>query len=357
MANEEHLAKLKDGVKAWNEWRDAQGKMHPDLRGANLEGADLKNARLSEADLGEANLSGADLSFSDLGDANLHSANLRYAQLRSVKGARANLRFADLSYADFRGTKLTGAELQRATLGRATLRSVDLTQADVTGSLFGWTVLADTNLTAVKGLESIQHFGPSTIGIDTIYQSSGIPLTFLRGAGVPEIFIEYGSSLVARGAIQFYSCFISYSTKDQEFAERLHADLQNKGVRCWFAPHDIQGGKKVHEQIDEAIRRYERLLLILSQSSMSSKWVKTEIRNARKRELAEKKRVLFPVRLASYEVLRDWKVFDADEGEDLATEIREYYIPDFSEWKSHDPYQREFEKLLRDLRTEGAKSA
>ena len=42
--------------------------------------------------------------------------------------------------------------------------------------------------------------------------------------------------------IEFYSCFISYSTHDQEFAERLHADLQAKGVRCWFAPHDIKAG-------------------------------------------------------------------------------------------------------------------
>lgn len=57
-----------------------------------------------------------------------------------------------------------------------------------------------------------------------------------------------------------------------------------------------------------------------------------------------------------YEVLRDWKLFDADEGEDLAAEIREYYIPDFSEWKNHDSYAREFEKLLRDLRTEESKS-
>ena len=89
----------------------------------------------------------------------------------------------------------------------------------------------------------------------------------------PEIFIHYMPSLIAPGAIQFFSCFISYSTKDQEFADRLDADLQNKGVRCWFAPHDVQGGKKLHEQIDEAIRRYERLLLILSPNSMSSKWV------------------------------------------------------------------------------------
>lgn len=43
-----------------------------------------------------------------------------------------------------------------------------------------------------------------------------------------------------------YSCFISYSTKDHQFAERLYADLQAKGVRCWFAPHQVSGGKKLH---------------------------------------------------------------------------------------------------------------
>ena len=59
----------------------------------------------------------------------------------------------------------------------------------------------------------------------------------------------------------------------------------------------MQAGKKVHEQIDEAIRRYEKLLLILSENSMNSEWVKTEIANARQREIKEKKRVLFPIRL------------------------------------------------------------
>jgi hypothetical protein len=85
---------------------------------------------------------------------------------------------------------------------------------------------------------------------------------------------------------------------------------------------------------------------------MSSEWVKTEIRKARKRERTEKTRVLFPVRLVSFDAIRDWELFDADEGKDLATEIREYYIPDFSQWKNHDSYQKEFEHLLRDLRTD-----
>jgi hypothetical protein len=153
-------------------------------------------------------------------------------------------------------------------------------------------------------------------------------------------------------AFQFYSCFISYSTKDQEFADRLHADLQNKGVRCWFAPHDIKGGRKIHEQIDEAIRAYERLLLILSPASMNSEWVKTEIAKARKREKQENRRMLFPVRLVDYTTLQDWECFDTDLGKDSAREIREYYVPDFSNWKDHESYKTEFAKLLRDLKVE-----
>ena len=103
----------------------------------------------------------------------------------------------------------------------------------------------------------------------------------------------------------FYSCFISYSTYDQEFADRLYADLQAKGVRCWFAPHDIHGGRKIHEQIDEAIRLHDRLLLILSEHSMSSNWVKTEIANARQREEQEKKNLLFPITLAPMEEVKN----------------------------------------------------
>jgi hypothetical protein len=70
--------------------------------------------------------------------------------------------------------------------------------------------------------------------------------------------------------IEYYSCFISYSTKDQEFADRLYADLQAKGERYWFAPHDIQGGRKIHEQIDDAIRLHDKLLLILHPSERKS---------------------------------------------------------------------------------------
>jgi hypothetical protein len=90
---------------------------------------------------------------------------------------------------------------------------------------------------------------------------------------------------------------------------------------------------------------------------MSSEWVTAEIAKARKRESREKRQMLFPVRLVDYDAIRDWEAFDADTGKDSAREIREYFIPDFSRWKDHDAYQAAFERLLRDLKSEGSEGA
>ena len=331
MANRKHLKILKQGAVAWNEWREANREIKPDLSGANLSGADLIGA-----DLGHANLSRASLK-----EVNLYGAILSFADLSMADLARANLRM----------TKLSGADLHDANLYEANFSYAELFGADLTTAYMALTNFAGVDLSGVKGLETINHLGRSTISIDTIYHCKGkIPVEFLRGAGIPENFIEYVSSLVG-AAFEFYSCFISYSGKDQEFADRLFADLQQQGVRCWFAPHHIQSGKKLHEQIDIAIRLHEKLLLILSPDSINSEWVKTEIAKARKRESQEKKRVLFPVRLnISYEQLQEWECFDSDRGKDSAREIREYYIPDFTRWKNHDQYQEEFKKLVRDLK-------
>ena len=332
MANPKHLAKLKEGTQAWNLWRTehpgdpdlSNADLHEtNLRGANCLQVNLCDANLYEAQLEDANLNGADLAGANLSKAKLNYADLRGAALISADLTEAVLDKADLSSAaliaanlshsslfltncyraDFREASLVGAGLLGTSLHGAILDKSNLTAATI-----GDAVFAENDLSTVIGLETVHHSRPSTIGIDTIYLSKGkIPEKFLRGAGVSDDFIAYAKSLVAN-PIEFYSCFISYSTKDQDFADRLYADLQNKGVRCWFAPHDIQGGKKLHEQIDEAIRLHDKLLLILSPHSMESEWVKTEIAKARKREVSEKRRVLFPIRLVSFETLRDWSV-------------------------------------------------
>lgn len=116
----------------------------------------------------------------------------------------------------------------------------------------------------------------------------------------------------------------------------------------------MKGGTKVHEEIFSAIQFHDKLLLVLSNDSMKSEWVTTEIRRARKVEREENRRKLFPIRLVSLEAIQKWECFDGDSGKDLAIELREYYIPDFSNWKDHDAFEREFAKLLRDLKAENA---
>jgi uncharacterized protein YjbI with pentapeptide repeats len=286
--------------------------------------------------------------------ANLHGARVRKATLIGTDLRGANLAEADFQYSHLREANLDEADLREADLQGADLRDASMAGADLADAVLGYTVFGRVDLSRTKGLAETVHHGPSTIGVDTIERSRGnIPDIFLRRAGVPEPFITNMKALIgAMSPIQFYSCFISYSTKDQKFADRLYADLQMSGVRCWFAPHDLKGGKKLHDQIDEAIRIHERLLLILSPASMASEWVKTEIAKARKRELKEKQRVLFPLALVEFEFLHDWECFDADTGKDSAREIREYFIPDFSRWKEHDSYRQAFERLLRDLKAE-----
>jgi hypothetical protein len=254
MANEEHLAWLKQGVAAWNQWRLTNRNLKPDLAGADL--THLHGARLSEANLAETDLTDADLE-ADFAKANLTEANLTETNLASMCLTSADLRKADLSEAELFDADLTQANLSGAELTDANLTGADLREASLFGTDFreaslGWTILADVDLSTAQGLDDVQHHGPSIIDVSALYRSHGnIPEVFLRGAGVPEDFISYVRSLVGR-PFEFYSCFISYSSKDQEFAERLHTDLQDKGVRCWFAPHDVQGGRKLHEQIDQA---------------------------------------------------------------------------------------------------------
>jgi hypothetical protein len=353
MANQEHLDILAKGVEAWNAWLPRNLTL-VDLRNANLVGMDLQNivlvsAHLDGANLEKADLRSADLRSTSLSDGNLRGAKLSGAMMTHCSLERANLCDAELfltnlSDADLSGANLTNAGLIQTNLDRADLRCADFTAARLNGA-----IITRANLRDAVGLESVLHIGPVAIDFYTYAISGGLPLRFMRGCGLPETLIEYLPSLLTY-PIRFHSCFISYSTVDREFAARLHADLQAKGVRCWFAPHDIQGGRKLHEQIDAAIHVYDKLLLVLSEASMSSEWVATEISKARKRERKENRRMLFPISLAPFEEVRDWECFDADAGKDSAREIREYFLPDFSNWKDHDSYQQAFERLLRDLK-------
>jgi len=150
------------------------------------------------------------------------------------------------------------------------------------------TIFVDTDLSLVKGLNLVHHEGPSSIGIDTIVRSKGqISEKFFRGAGVSDTIIEYARYLVCN-PIEYQTCFISYASKDQKFAEKLYFDLQDK------------------------------------------------------RERKEKRTILFPIRL-------DKAVMDVEYGwPALVRNTRN--IGNFVRWKQHEIYHKALFRLLNDLR-------
>jgi uncharacterized protein YjbI with pentapeptide repeats len=349
VSNPKHLQRLAAGVELWNAWqrelhlkneRIERRAIKPDLSGEDLSGKRMSGIDLSFTDLTGCDLSNCDLTHAQIREASMAMVDLQFASLRGANlyGSDlhgANLRQANLLLTNFTGTLLSAVQLNGANVSRTVFHGSILDGADFTDSSISYCSFAGVDLRNVIGLDTARYVGPSSVGIDVLYLSEGrIPDAFLKGTGIPDNLILYAESLT-RQPIQFYSCFISYSTADQDFADRLYADLQAHGVRCWFALHDLRFGHKLYDQIDEAIRVHEKLLLILSAHSISSEWVRTEISRARQREVREKIRVLFPLSLVPFEELRDWKCFDADIGKDSAREIREYLIPDFSRWTDH----------------------
>jgi Pentapeptide repeats (8 copies) len=90
VANEEHLPRLKEGVAAWNAWRNAYPEIRPDLYEAELGGMDLREVNLRRADLKGADLSDARLAGADIRGADFSGAELSGANLTDAALIRAN---------------------------------------------------------------------------------------------------------------------------------------------------------------------------------------------------------------------------------------------------------------------------
>jgi hypothetical protein len=168
MSDPEHLAILRQGVQAWNHWRQQAQPLvfwrpsplygqGPDLSGADLREADLVGINLDHtnlrgANLSEANLKGASLLLADLRNVNLQRANLCRARVTADLRS-ADLREALLAGADLRGswldasTRLEGVLLQDAEHGSTRLAGLDWSQVKL--AAIDWeqvTILGDEEL-------------------------------------------------------------------------------------------------------------------------------------------------------------------------------------------------------------------
>lgn len=324
-------------------WLNLLRKRFPEIS-LNLQGADLRGKAqpwahdlhaqilfdLSRLPTHEPHdLTGADLSRSRFDGAILRGVTLRGASFEGSSLVDADLSGADLRGASFRNAFLNGANFTRA----------GLAGADFTGAELARTLLTAVDLSEVRGLDEVHHMAQSEISLSTLIASRfEIKPTFLRKAGVSRGLLED----LARGkrfSKTYQTCFLSYSSKDGEFAGRLYDSLAGAGVRVFWDHFDVIPGEYLADQIAEAIREHDRLLVVLSAQSMASEWVKREI------ELAwyHKRDSLLPVRLCPIEDVRRWT--EGHEGLPDLTEL--FPILDFSGWKTPEDYDHALSLLLK----------
>lgn len=341
----ELLDLIRESVDTWNHWKQHNPNALVDLSDATLvekrlKGIDLSRAKLIHSDFCKSDLRNADFQKADLTRADLSGADLRGANLAGADLRYARLSQADLGNADLTDTYLLGAALNGARFIRADLSGADLSEAVLVGCVFG-----DTNLTDAV-LEEAKHYGSSILDHQTVINSGDLPVSFLRGCGLPDLLIEYYPSLLQQ-PIQFYSCFISYSEPDDEFAQRLYNDLQGHGIRCWRWKEDARWGRTLMDEIDKAVRLYDKLVVICSEHSLQSMPVIREIERALQREdrlfqKGEESEVLFPIRIDDY-IFSEWE-------HHRKADVTAKYIGDFRNWKDHDAYQKALNRLIGSLR-------
>ncbi len=353
MADSEHLEIFKQGVAAWNRWRQKHRGLRPDLSAADLKRANFRYANLNDANLEHANLEGAnlgraflegaelygatqrgahffsaDLRHSDLREADLREAQLWYAHLdradlRGVALAAADLRSSELARADLRGADLTDANLAGANLWRADLSDARLAGANLHGTRFsecklagadlGCAIAASTTFNAVdlghvRGLETVRHDRPSSIGVDTLARTAAslggdltgyAPVTqFLRAAGVAERYLTLEDAAAGRGDAQIY---IVYSLADRGFARRLYSEMQRRGWRCWLQQQPMLPGNDVDDSFDLGPRRADAVILVCSGAALSSWWLAAELDPA-----GEPKPALLPIRVGDADSRQAW---------------------------------------------------
>ncbi|MCL2291362.1 MAG: toll/interleukin-1 receptor domain-containing protein [Bacteroidetes bacterium] len=74
-----------------------------------------------------------------------------------------------------------------------------------------------------------------------------------------------------------FDIFISYSSNDRSIADQLVTHIEQAGYTCWIAPRNIEGGAEYSEVIEKAILKCKIFLLVFSENSANSPWVKSEL--------------------------------------------------------------------------------
>ena len=88
---------------------------------------------------------------------------------------------------------------------------------------------------------------------------------------------------------------MSYAHPDREIARRIASELRKSGLTVWFDEWEMMHGDSIIERIDRAVSTSDFLIVLLSRSSVDSRWVQSELNAALARELQSRAITVLPV--------------------------------------------------------------
>src|SRR6266542_44164 len=113
------------------------------------------------------------------------------------------------------------------------------------------------------------------------------------------------------------SVFLSHSSRDNTFCERLALDLLEYEVKVWYDEWEIKVGDSLRAKIASGIEQNDYLAVVLSRASVQSPWVQQELNAALDKELTNRKVFVLPVLIEDCDIpvfLRDKKWGDFRHG-------------------------------------------
>ena len=151
-----------------------------------------------------------------------------------------------------------------------------LSEADLSDAQIGKIIFGSNGLGSMKGLDTVEHRGPSIIGIDTIYRSGGeIPEVFPPRLRCPRKFRRL-RRIAGGQAIEYYSCFISYSHADKSFARDFTINYRGEASAAGFDEHQVLPGDNIYEMSIAGFGCGTRCCCALPHS-LSSWWLITRL--------------------------------------------------------------------------------
>jgi hypothetical protein len=91
--------------------------------------------------------------------------------------------------------------------------------------------------------------------------------------------------------------FISHSARDKPFVRRLAADLVASGIKVWLDEQNMLVGDSIPEKIAQGLAESDFFLLVVSENSVKSEWVRRELNSAIVHEIERRKVKVLPIRI------------------------------------------------------------